>query len=88
MRNKFNVSILLLVVFVGLFAISVVAQETDVIENHSTVSDVVGSDFVESSDVVGSDEVEVLEEDEVGDALPELETDLEEIEETGVDESE
>ena len=71
-KMKFSAIIISLILLMGLFTVGfVVAEET---------SD--SDDILEESDVMSSDELEVLEEDEVEDELPEYDDDLEDIEES------
>jgi len=81
---KFNIKlsvILSLLLVISFFATSVFAQENEV--------EIVSEEVTESTDVLSSDEVEVFEEEEIGEELPETEEDIKEIEEEeGIEEIE
>ena len=63
---RFSVIIVSLFLFMSMFAVNVLAQDDEVESS-------LDSDVVEAADVISSDEVEILEEEEVDEVLPEYE---------------
>ena len=84
MKSKIKLSIVLLslLLVISLFAISVIAQEDEIV-NGDEIEVFDEEEIIESTDMISSDEVEVLEEEDTEEKLPEVEEEINEIENSG-----